>query len=221
VDGAVQDAGLAIRMLTRDRGFAVTATLVLGLGIGVTHMFLTIVYAHTWRGLPVPRPDRLLYVSVVDDRGVDRSLSRREFEELRASARTVTSVVAFTSAPVTVGDEGRAPDRFDASYIGPDAFAPSAPGPSPGRDLVAEDHRQSAAPVVLLGRTAWRAIRRGPRRGRAQRAHQRLGCDGGRHRLRRLGVPEHGQRLAAALSGTRVRHAASGRPKSPRLRACG
>ena len=157
VDGAIQDVALAIRILTRNRGFAVTATLVLGLGIGVTHMFLTIVYAHTWRGLPVPRPDRLLYVSVVDERGVDRPLSRLEFDEIRTSAGTLASVVAFTSGPVAVGDEGRAPDRFEASYVGLDAFATVGVTPLHGRDFMAEDHRPGAAPVVLLGHDAWRA----------------------------------------------------------------
>jgi len=157
VDAAAQDAGLAIRMLRRDRGFAVTATMVLGLGIGVTHMFLTIVYAHTWRGLPVPRSDRLLYVSVVDDRAVDRPISGREFEAIRASARTLASVAAFTGAPVAVADEGRAPDRFEAGYLGPGAFATVGVAPTHGRDFVSEDHRPGAAPVVVLGNTAWRS----------------------------------------------------------------
>lgn len=108
LDALVLDARLAVRTLGRDRSFLLTATLVLGLGIGVTHMFLTIVYAHTLRGLPIPRPDRVLDLSTIDESAAARPMSWPDFEDLRASARSVQVLVAYTSVPVTVGDEGRA-----------------------------------------------------------------------------------------------------------------
>jgi predicted permease len=157
IEDALHDGRLAFRTLVRDRAFALTAVLVVGLGVGITHMFLTIVYAHTWRGLPAPDPERLLYVSVVDDRGADRPLSSREFEELRTTTTALASLVAFTNGPAAVSDAGRAPDRYEAAYIGPGAFAAVGMAPLAGRDFAAEDHRPGAMPVVVLGEAAWRA----------------------------------------------------------------
>lgn len=157
LNALAQDARFAVRTLTRDRRFLLTAVLVLGLGIGVTHMFLTIVYAHTLRGLPIPRPDRVLYLSSIDDRAADRPMSRLDFEDLRASARSFQTLVAYTSVPVTVGDEGRAPDRFEGSYVSAGAFQTVGATPLAGRGFDEGDHRPGAAPVVMLGRAAWQA----------------------------------------------------------------
>lgn len=157
LDALVQDARFAVRTLGRDRSFLLTAILVLGLGIGVTHMFLTIVYAHTLRGLPIPDPDRVLDLSAVDDRAAARPMSWPDFEDLRASARSFQALVAYTSVPVTVGDEGRAPDRFEGAYVSAGAFQVVGATALAGRGFQAEDHRPGAAPVAMLGRAAWRA----------------------------------------------------------------
>ncbi len=157
LDALVQDARFAVRTLGRDRSFLLTAILVLGLGIGVTHMFLTIVYAHTLRGLPIPRPDRVLDLSTIDDRAADRPMSWPDFEDLRASARGFQALVAYTSVPVTVGDEGRAPDRFEGAYISAGAFQAVGATTLAGRGFEEGDHHPGAAPVVMLGRAAWRS----------------------------------------------------------------
>ncbi len=63
VETLLQDIRFALRVLMRDRGFALTAIVVLGVGLGVNNMFFTLVYAHKFRGLPIertgPRPVHL------------------------------------------------------------------------------------------------------------------------------------------------------------------
>ena len=51
VERFIQDMRFACRVLMRDRGFALTAILVLGVGLGVNNMFFTLVYAHKFRGV--------------------------------------------------------------------------------------------------------------------------------------------------------------------------
>ena len=53
IDALTQDIRFASRVLARDRGFTMTAILVLALGIGVNNMMFTILNAHTIRGLPI------------------------------------------------------------------------------------------------------------------------------------------------------------------------
>lgn len=157
LDALAQDVRFALRILTRQRGFALTAMLVLGLGIGVNNMFFTLVYAHKYRGLPIPRPDRVLSISVIDDRGQDRPLTPAEFGALARDQSAFASLGAYVPGIVTVGDETRAADRHDASYLSSSALAALGIVPLRGRGPAADEDSAAAAPVVMLGETVWRA----------------------------------------------------------------
>ena len=151
-----QDLRFAARLLVRDRGFAAAAVLVLGLGIGVNNMMVTLIYGHTLRRLPIQDPERVLYVSSYDDRAPDRPLSHPEFEDLQHA----TAFVAFTAyfnAPVTVGDEGRAPERFEGVYVTANAFEVIGRAPLLGRMFTREEDQPGARAVALLGSGPWRS----------------------------------------------------------------
>ncbi|MBA3269959.1 MAG: ABC transporter permease, partial [Acidobacteria bacterium] len=155
LDLLLQDIRFAFRVLTRDRGFTVMAILVLGIGIGVNNMMFTIIYTHTLRGLPMDDVGRVLYVSAFDDRTPDSPLSYSEFEDVRL-ARSFSGVAAFVNAPMTLADDGRAPDRFDGSYVSANAFEVAAITPVAGRPFTTAEET-SGAPVALLGAGAWRS----------------------------------------------------------------
>ena len=88
IETLLQDIRFALRVLMRDRGFALTAILVLGVGLGVNNMFFTLVYAHKFRGLPIDQPDRVLFISTFDDRLPNRAISLPEFDELRGTQKS-------------------------------------------------------------------------------------------------------------------------------------
>jgi putative ABC transport system permease protein len=150
-----QDARVAARTLARDRGFTATAVLVLGLGIGVNTMLFTVLNAHTIRGLPIDRPDRVVYVSSLDDRRADRAVSYPDFEDMRASMTRLRAFGAFVNAPVVLGDEGLAPDRLDGTYLTPGAFAAIGVRAAAGRTFAPEDDRPGAPPVAMLTSAIW------------------------------------------------------------------
>jgi putative ABC transport system permease protein len=157
VDAFVQDVRFAVRMLTRERGFAITSILVLGLGIGVNNMMFTLIYGITMRGLPIPERDRVLHVSTVDRRFPDRPLTYPEFSELRDQARSFEGLAAYVTAPVALGDDGRAADRFEATYLTANAMTLVRTAPVLGRAFDDADDRPGAAAVAILGAAAWRA----------------------------------------------------------------
>jgi predicted permease len=156
IDTLVQDVRFALRVLRRDRAFALTAIIVLGVGLGVNNMFFTLVYAHKYRGVAIDRADRVLHVSTFDDRGVNRLVSLPEFDDLRTRQSSFTDLAAFVNGVATVGDEGRAPDRFNSAYITANAFPLLGLSPSLGRLPAAQDDRRGGDPVVLLGSDVWR-----------------------------------------------------------------
>lgn len=158
LESLIEDARVGLRVLIRDRAFAVTAILVLGLGIGVNNMQFTIIYAHTMRGLPIDGAGRVLIASLVDERGVDRNLSYAEYRDLASGADRLDDVAAFGAiASVSLGDEGRAPDRSLAVYTTANALAALRVTPLIGRGFMPDEERPGAARVVILGGEAWRA----------------------------------------------------------------
>ena len=123
VDTTLQDLRLAIRLLWRAPGFAFSAVAVLGLGIGVNNMLFTILNAHTIRGLPMPDADRVLYLTTRDDRSPDLGVSFLDFSDWQAGARTFERLAAYTSEPIVVSGDGRAPATFSGTFVSHTAFA--------------------------------------------------------------------------------------------------
>src|SRR5262245_45733205 len=111
-----RDVRLALRLLLRDRRFALGAILVLGLGVGVNNMYFTLIYGHTLRGLPIPHADRVVLVSAIDDKGADQPLSYAEFDRIRAT-QSLSQVAAFAETQAVISEERLAPDRYQAAYL--------------------------------------------------------------------------------------------------------
>jgi predicted permease len=158
LDTLMLDARVGVRTLFRDRGFALTAILVLGLGIGVNNMMFTIIYAHTLRGLPIPQADRVLMGSFTDERGADTALSWLEYEDIRDQARVSNELAALgPTLPVAVGDPDRAPDRYNATYVTANALETLEIRPFLGRGFTPAEGRVPDSAVALLGTRAWEA----------------------------------------------------------------
>jgi putative ABC transport system permease protein len=157
LQGVVQDVRFAARFFARDWRFSMLALFVLGLGIGVNNMLFTILNAHTIRGLPIGQPDRVLYLSTVDPQNRQGGMSFPDLRDLRTSTQSFSNLAAFVNASVTIGDEGRAPERVDGAYLTANAFDVVAAQPIAGRTFLPDEDRPGANPVVLLGNDLWRA----------------------------------------------------------------
>jgi predicted permease len=152
---ATQDIRFAARLLVRDRRFTLVSLLVLGLGIGINNMLFTILNAHTIRGLPIDQPERVLYLSTIDDQNRPGGLSFPEWDVLRSATQSFTGLAAFVNRPVSVGEDGRPPERVEGAYATTDTFDIVNARPIAGRFFLSEDDRPGAAPVVLIGNSLW------------------------------------------------------------------
>ena len=159
VDAFVQDVRFAVRMLTRDRGFAITAILVLGIGIGVNNMMFTLIYGSTLRGLPIARArSRAVRLDVRP------AFSRSTAAPFRSSANCATRRGA--SGPGRLrdhaglgGDDGRRPIASTATYLTANAFSLIiGTAPILGRTF-RDATTTSRAPIRsrFSARTAWRS----------------------------------------------------------------
>ena len=155
LDALGQDVRFAIRLLARNRGFAVTAVFVLAVGIGINNMLFTMLNAHTLRGLPVPESDRVLWISTIDDRGAARGLSVPGYRDLATAAGRLEHLAAFENAAMVLAGDGRAADRLDGAFVSAGAFEIIDARPILGRTLIESDDVEGAPAVVVITRTAW------------------------------------------------------------------
>jgi len=156
VEDLAQDLRFAARLFTRRRAFTVMAVSVLALGIGVNGVFFTLVEMICLRGLPLDRPDRIMYVATRDARNRAGGMSYHDVDDVRGAARAFAGIAAFSATAMAVGDEGVAPDRFRGAYVSANAFRILGEAPMLGRDFRPEDDRAGATPVVVIGDRVWR-----------------------------------------------------------------
>ncbi|WP_291984498.1 ABC transporter permease [Luteitalea sp.] len=150
-----EDTWCAARQISRDMRFSAAVVGVLALGVGVSHLFLTLTYAHTMRGLPIPAVDRVMFVSTATRQGPLQGLSFQEFRDLQALP-TFSDLAAFSNTQVTLGGEGDVPDRIDAAYASAGGFEVAGATPVHGRLITAADDRVGSVPVLVLTERVWR-----------------------------------------------------------------
>jgi predicted permease len=155
-DDLLRDGRHAVRRLRQAPGFAAAAILTLGLGVAVNNTFFTIVNAICLRGLPIEEPDRVLSLGTRDAQGRSGGLSYLEFETVRSSASSFAAIAAYTNAPVTLADDGRAADRIMGAHVSAAAFDLLGDIPILGRGFHPEDDRPGAPPVVVIGAAVWK-----------------------------------------------------------------
>ncbi len=156
LDDLRRDIRHAARRLRQAPGFTVIAVLTLGLGIGVNNTFFTIVNAICLRGLPIESPDRVLSLGTRDAQGRNNNLSYAEFDALRSAQRSFAGVAAYTNAPVTLADEGRAAERAMGAHISAAGFDLLGEVPILGRGFRPDDDCPGAPAVVVIGSGVWK-----------------------------------------------------------------
>jgi predicted permease len=155
----IQDLRYAIRTLTRDRGFAFVAVLILALGIGSNVVVFAVVRTILLRPLPFYQPERLVLIAPPNS-GHDLSsatYSVDAFEDLREMNRSYEDVTAYFafSAPdnVKLTGHGEPVPATDISVAG-NFFHVLGVSAELGRTFTNEESRTGG--VVLLTHSYWK-----------------------------------------------------------------
>jgi predicted permease len=141
------DIRFGARRLLRDRGFTCAAIVALGLGIAATNSAFAVVNGLFFRAMPFADPERVVELG---------QMSHLDLLDFRAAASTFEAMAGSDERPVILGDEARPAERRRAAFVSANTFALLGRPPALGRDFRAEDEREGAARVVLLGHDIWR-----------------------------------------------------------------
>ena len=155
----LQDLRHGLRLLGRQPGFALVATLVVGLGIGANTTMFSLVDALALK----PRlGDTERMVSVFsknrEEAGRFRSFSYPNYLDLRAQRDVFAALTAHvpTMVGITEGSETR---RSFIEIVTADFFSAFGVAPALGRSFTEEEARPRAdIPVTILSDMAWRHL---------------------------------------------------------------
>ena len=156
-----RDIQLGLRGLFKDRGFALTALLSIGLGVGANAAIFSLVNQALFRQLPVREPERLVLLNwrgsfVGHGWGSGNLMSHPFYEDLRDETGVFDGV--FGRAPTTVNLAlENTTEPVGAELVTGSYFRVLGVRPLLGRTIQESDDQQPGAhPVVVLSFDYWK-----------------------------------------------------------------
>jgi putative ABC transport system permease protein len=152
------DLRQGIRLAAKNPAFTATAVSVLALGIAANMLVFTLVNGILFRELPFDAPNRIVAITVFNRDNARNPVSSASYPDLRdwnQMARTFEGIAGADERTMNVSDETRPAERFRGAFVSAAAFSLLGRRPLLGRDFRADDDREGAAPVVILGHAVW------------------------------------------------------------------
>ena len=112
-----QDLRFGLRMLLKDRQFAVAAIVTLALGIAVNNAVFTIINAAVLRDLPFERPDQLITIRTIDPRGFEDGVSHPNFQDWQSQTTVFEAIAASSGASLNLSDASRPAERVSGAFF--------------------------------------------------------------------------------------------------------
>lgn len=149
-----QDLRFGLRQWTRNPGFALTAILILALGVGVSTAIFGFVDAALLRPLPYADPGRLMSVNESDIASSRWPLSYLDYQDWRRLNKSFSSLDVYSGAGFLLRTASGA-EPVQAERVSGGFFQTLGVQPILGRDFNPGENRPGGANVVLLSYGAW------------------------------------------------------------------
>lgn len=159
----VQDLRFAIRQLIKRPGFALTAVLVLALGLGANTAIFTVVNAFLLRPLPYKDPARLMGLferDPIDIPGGDpyndvSPGNYLDWQRMSTNFEQIAAAIEGGSFNVSSPSSAFEPQRLDGCMCSSNMFSTLGIQPILGRGFRADEDRWGAPRVAILGYGLW------------------------------------------------------------------
>src|SRR5262245_25237848 len=149
-----QDLSYTARGLRRSPGFAITATIIVDLGIGAKTAAFSVTDFVLLRPLPFPEPDRLIKISERTPGYTVMELSPPNYLDWKAGATSFETMGAYRGAALTVTGFGE-PKRWEGTAVEADLLKTLRVTPLIGRSFTNADDRAGAPGTVILSYRLW------------------------------------------------------------------
>jgi putative ABC transport system permease protein len=158
IDDALQDLRYGLRILRKHPSFAIVAALTLALGVGATTTIFSVVDAVLLRPLPYPDADRIAMVwenvNLPQYKNAQNAAAPGNFHDWRDQNSTFSNMAATRDGAWSLTGSGD-PVRVTGQMVSASLFAVLQVEPVLGRTFTADEDRDAAPHVVLLGHGLW------------------------------------------------------------------
>lgn len=157
MDWLKRDLSVALRRLTKDRAFSLTAALTLAICIGANTALFSVVYQVLLRPLPTPEADRILLMSNVYPRAGAEESSNSGVPDYYDRLGAVTALedqALFNHSSVAVGQDGM-PVRIRVANVTPSFFRLVRAAPVLGRTFTEDEGELGNEKKAVLSHSMW------------------------------------------------------------------
>jgi putative ABC transport system permease protein len=154
--GLGADLRAGFRALGRSPRFALTAGLMLAIGIGGSTAMFSMLDQWILRPLPFPAPDRLMDLTSIDTvRGFESLVSAGDFAEWQTDA-SIERLAGWNLTQFNLSSADAEPERVPAARVTGDFFRVLGVAPAIGRDFLPEEDAPGAPHSVIITDELWR-----------------------------------------------------------------
>jgi predicted permease len=155
-DLARQDLRFTARALGRTPGFALTAVLVIALGVGANTAAFSVADFVLLRPLPYPESDRLVKLWEAVPGYSQLEVSPANYRDWKSASTGFESMSAYNPIELNLVGEGD-PDRLEAAAVTSEVLPMLRVEPALGRLFTSGDDREGAPGTVLLSHGLWQS----------------------------------------------------------------
>ena len=150
-----QDFRYGLRQLRSNPGFACTAIVILGLGIGASTAIFSAVSPILFEPLPYPQASRIMMIWYAGDDGSSVPQTFHTYREVAERSRSFDALAVMKPwQPTVVGADQ--PERIDGQQVSANYFRALGVSPVLGRDFQDADDVFHGPKVVILSNGLWR-----------------------------------------------------------------
>src|SRR4051794_16857699 len=153
-----QDIRYAARVLRNSPGFAATAVITIGLGIGATTAIFSVCDALLWKPVPLPHLETLVTIVDRGQGGPDdwNSLTPADFTDIARENANLSSMASWASGLANLVGAGGEPERVSQALPSANFFDTVGVQPALGRAFQPGEDEPGRDRVVVLSDRLWK-----------------------------------------------------------------
>ena len=153
---ATRDFRYSLRSLFRSPGFAITAFLLITIGIGANAAIFTLADYVLVRPLPFPDPQRLVKVWEKHPGYSMMELSPANYRDFKAATTSLASLAAYNDMAMNLVGQGE-PQRVEGAWVTGNLFSTLGRATLLGRSFSDGDDQTGAPATVVLSYALWQS----------------------------------------------------------------
>jgi hypothetical protein len=117
----ISDLRYTVRLLVKSPGFAITAVLILGFGIGVNTAIFSLINAVILKPLPFPEPSQLVHITEPYQNDQFASLDYPDYFDIARAQQAFASLAVMAETDLTLTGRGE-PRQLRVNFVSPSLF---------------------------------------------------------------------------------------------------